>query len=233
MSEDIKKIKELEKESEKKIFFSGKVYIDRLMKAIEDNRILAFITLALIIIIFMLIVGYISLSKKISVTIDLPPKIYTEGKIGVGMYNANALFYKVWGRYIVENLGNYTPYTIHSKVDEIKYLLSPDFFLKGSEELNALADYAKNNLITHEFMLTEEKIEGPIYAANGIGVTTVGDNLSKVYEKCSYKVKFKISNYRIFVDNLSIKCSPISKEEYEGIRHEHEIANKRKAKGQK
>ena len=33
-----KKIKEVEQESEKKIFFSGKVYIDRLMKAIEDNR---------------------------------------------------------------------------------------------------------------------------------------------------------------------------------------------------
>lgn len=224
-----KKIKEIEQESEKKIFFSGKVYVDRLMKAIEDNRILAFITLAQIIIIFMLILGYIALSKKIVVRVDLPPKLYTDGKIGVGMYSANDLYYKVWGKYVINELANYDPHTIDTKVKEIEYLLEPDFFTKGSQKLLELARYVKENMVRHEFLpirytLTEDNV----FIAEGVGKSIIGDNLSVMYEKCTYKVKFSVTDYRIFINNLSIECTKIPKADYAYMKREHRILENQK-----
>ena len=214
---DKEQLEQLEKEAERKIFkFSGKVYVDRLNSLLEDNKYLVFYTLLLFGIIVLLVIGYFRMADKITIRVDIPPKIYRTGTIYVGSETANKTFFRIWGDYIVDQLGNFGPYSIRKHVDNVLYMFDPDKVLKYQTQFQELAEYAKSNLVTHEF--TPEIVsvdDSGDYEAKGVAKNIVGDNISTTYEYCRYRLKFDIRDYHLFVEDVGIECKPIRKSLYD------------------
>jgi len=210
--------KRLEKEAEKRIFFSGKNYIDRLNSLLEDNKYLVFFSFILIIVLFILIIGYFNLSKKITISVEIPPKLYRTGTLYIGSQKANKLFYDVWGRYVVSEIANYSPYNIKEKIKKVSFMFDPQKLVKVKVQFIKLENEVINNLVTHTFIPTKTYVDdNGNFVQEGIGKSVLGDNLSVIYEKCKYKVKFKIEDYHLFIENMNINCTPIDKEDYLNI----------------
>lgn len=213
---DFGKKEYVEKEIKKKMFFSGKIYIDRLYQLLEDNKYLVFFSFFQIVVIIILILGYFNLTNKIKIQIELPPKLYQTGTLYVGSQKANKLYYQVWGEYVINKLSNYSPYNIRENLKKISYMFDPQKLVKIKSKFFELEQETIDNLITHTFIPIKKEVKKDgIFYEEGIGKSVLGNNLSITYENCKYQVKFKIDDYHLFIEGLLIDCKPITKDKYD------------------
>lgn len=192
---------------------AGKEYEDKTNSLFQVNKVLWRFAILQSFIILILIVGYLQLKETVSVTVELPSKIYLdEGvKLKRGINWANKEFFQVWGRGLAHDVSNFTNNNINKKMALVVKMMRPSVALKKDE---IIAKYTKaiiNNKIKQEFSVLEEKIvdiskseKQMIY--NGIAKQMVGSKKMKPKE-CKYAFTLKIfNNGVVYVEDIGTDC---------------------------
>lgn len=200
---------------------SGSKYLDKLDNILHRNKLLwLFFTIQFAVIII-LIIGYLNLKGSVVVHVEIPPKLYDSGQLRIGSKKADKLYFKMWGRYIVEHMASYTPDTIENKYSETLYMLHPAVITKYRSKFINKIDLVKKNLITNKFFLVDfntyakDNFSTAIFKAHGVSKLNVGDGLSIEYQSCTYEVSMKLEGYHLFVDKLEEICKPISENQFQ------------------
>ncbi|CAA6804714.1 MAG: TraE-like protein [uncultured Campylobacterales bacterium] len=200
---------------------SGNSYLDKLDNILHRNKLLwLFFTIQFAVIII-LIIGYINLKGSVVVHIEIPPKIYDSGQLRIGSKKADKLYFRMWGRYIVENMSSYNADTIENKYSETLYMLHPSIITKYKHKFTEKIDIVKSNLIKNDFFLVDsntyvsEEFSSATFKANGVSKLNVGDGLATEYQSCTYEISMKLEGYHLFVNDLQENCKTISEIQFD------------------
>lgn len=191
---------------------SGQVYIDKLDDLLHRNKVLWFFTIFQLILIFLLIIGYLSVKNNINVKVDIPPKLFHTGTLYVGSQKANALYYKVWGSFAVDLISNYSPKTVKKKYNQFMYLLNPQILPSKLDGILQKIKHSKENLVTYSFINGPTKVDVSksadtgVVSVSGLVTKNIGNDLDISYFVCSYKFKMSIQDYHLYIDDYKKSC---------------------------
>lgn len=187
----------------------GKEALDKSIRLILNNRILQIAFAAQILIIVILLFSYFNLSKALSTNISLPPY----GKFNVARMQADPLYFRVWGDYVLNLYSNFTPINIQSKVEEATRVFDHETYIAFAPQFESYYQAIKTNQITQKFIFNEEGTNINISASgseatltyNGTAIQKIGDFTIR-RKKCFYEMHFFIENYNIYQDSIKTDC---------------------------
>jgi len=189
----------------------GYDYLDKMDEYIKKNKTLWFFSIFLLIVLFFLTIGYFNIKKNLIVSVELPKvQLVNGGKVFLGYDKSNYTYYKSWGRYIVYEMGNYTPSNITDKIKDFSFYMEENKFRKYKSSFKKLIKTIKDNSISEEFLLRDDKVSShtgttALYTAVGITNKYIG-TITKTTQVCTFKIKFKIKNFNIFLEGYSKSC---------------------------
>lgn len=192
---------------------AGKEYEGKLEAAFQVNKILWRVALLQAFIILSLTVGYINLKETVSVTVELPSKIYNLKDMTVrkGLNWASKNYYQVWGSALVEEISSFTVDNVSEKYALLQKMMRPSLALQKDSEVQ---DYVKgiiHNRISQSFsiMKTESlEIDKATHRItfNGVANQKVGKKDLPAKE-CNYVVDLKIyEDGVLYVENFGSNC---------------------------
>lgn len=192
---------------------AGKEYEDKTDSLFQVNKILWRFAILESFVILVLTVGYLQLKETVSVTVDLPSKIYLDNgvKLKRGINWANKAFFQVWGRGLVHEISDFTEDNVNKKMAFLVKMMRPSVALKKDD---LIAKYTKgiiNNKIKQKFSVLKEKVidiskseKQMVY--EGIANQTVGIQKMKPKE-CKYAFTLKIfKNGVVYVEDIGTDC---------------------------
>lgn len=205
---------ELEKKDIKK---NGKnsAYLEKANYLLEKYKSAMFFVFFQILIILLLIYGYLTTKSDTTVEVMLP-KIVKDtdyGKLKIGLNESNELYYKIFGRYIVNDLYNSNESNINDKIIVLKSLIYPEKLPDYEKSIDNFAE----NIIQNGITVTYKETEGEVNTSNGIsnykskGVLNIKiGKYSKKEEFCETNIEMFTKNYMLFVNSISRSCRDIN-----------------------
>ncbi len=194
----------------------GKQFISEVDKNRAIVRYLWRIIIILSISLVILAISFMSIKNTVKVKVELPGKlIYKYAPVVVaGINGSNEVYYKLWSRYIINEVSNFKSTDIIKKMDLIKKMMSPETLALKDKKINNFAKDIALNLVDQKFKITKIKImnkkikNGLIDQAtikiDGFAKQTIGrKHFSK---KCSYDLKFKFLEGVLYVKNFGTNC---------------------------
>lgn len=168
----------------------------------KSKNILKYVAIALfsLNIIQVIIIGYISVHRQ--VMIQLPPTRIVES-INFASNEANPAFFKMWARYVVSTLTNYTQNTIDDNIYIISQYLHPKVYNKLVADLNNLRQTVKENRISQSFLPNWEKAEYDyrgnyaLVKVKGKGLQYIGFKQAQIEEE--YQLKLLIEDGHLYI----------------------------------
>ncbi|MFW9626626.1 MAG: TraE/TraK family type IV conjugative transfer system protein [Sulfurospirillum sp.] len=193
---------------------AGKDYEDANSALIETNKILWKMSLCLMLIIFILVIGYLRLQSAVSVTVELPPKIFLSKDLTVrrGLNWADANFYEVWGKYLAEEMTEFKPDNIAKKYAILQKMMRPSLAIKKDEQIQNFVKNVVTNKISQKFTIMQipspNEIEPNTFRLvfNGVANIKVGTkDLSP--KECNFSVDLKIYDDGVlYVEDFGSNC---------------------------
>lgn len=192
----------------------GREYEDISTALVETNKILWKMCLFLMLVIFMLVIGYLRLQSSVAVNVELPSKLYQSKDLTIrkGLNWADANFYDVWGRYLADEMANYKPEEIAHKYAVLQKMMRPSLAIKKDTEIQDFVKNVVTNKITQKFTImqtpTPEELEPNKFRLtyNGIGNVKVGSKDLQPKE-CNFRVDLKIYDDGVlYVEDFGSNC---------------------------
>ncbi len=175
-------------------------------------RIIVILSISLVV----LAISFMSIKNTVKVKVELPGKlIYKYAPVVVaGINGSNEIYYKLWSRYIINEVSNFKSTNIIKKMDLIKKMMNPRTLALKDKKLNNFAKNIALNLVNQDFKITKIKmknekmknglIDQATVKINGFAKQTVG---KKHFSKsCSYDLKFKFIEGVLYVENFGTNC---------------------------
>jgi len=175
-------------------------------------RIIVILSISLVV----LAISFMSIKNTVKVKVELPGKlIYKYAPVVVaGINGSNEVYYKLWSRYIVNEVSNFKSTNIIKKMDLIKKMMSPRILALKNKKLNNFAKDIALNLVDQDFKITKIKImnkkikndliDQAAVKIDGFAKQTIG---RKHFSKsCSYDLKFKFIEGVLYVENFGTNC---------------------------
>lgn len=192
----------------------GKKWLDKLDATIAENSRLTLILFMLLIIVFLLILGYMRMVNKMEVNIELPKTIKESGTIVVGKDFANDVYYRMWAREDVENLSTFNPVSIKNKIKYLENRMYPPYFYKN---IRTFRKYEKNiatNLISQKFTFSKDDITSKainkheeIVTIKGFYNKKLDDDVIIKAKKCAYQLGYLMKEGHIYVESFKTNCN--------------------------
>ena len=169
------------------------------------------------IVIMVLTFSFFSLKETVRVSVELPAKfIYKYSPVVLaGIKGANVTYYKLWGRYLTEEIGNVNPVNIDKKINLLIQTFYPPSYVKEKSVLQKLTQAIKENLITQTFQILEIKskilkkeddlIKELELTVTGKAVQKIGKT-KKITKMCAYKYKMKFIEGKLYVEKIGTNC---------------------------
>jgi conjugal transfer pilus assembly protein TraE len=176
-------------------------YINRNENIKAENRLLKFaivvIGLACVVSAF---VSY-SAAENAKVVI-LPPVV--DKRIVISGNTVNDNYLKLFTKYTLNLMLNYTPETYHDQMEDLLKLATPEFFPALNHQIEDMADSVKNLVMTSLYYPYTMKInkDKQTITVQGLGIQTahgqVVDN-----QKRQYLLRYRIINGRFYLNGIS------------------------------
>jgi hypothetical protein len=172
----------------------------------KSKNLLTYVAVGLFVlnILQLILLGYTTIHRK--VLIQLPPTRLVES-INFASNEANPAFFRMWARYIISTITNYTQETIDDNVFIISQYLHPEIYNKVTADLEELRKTVKENRINQAFYPDWEKAEYDFrknYAlvrVKGKGLQYIGFKQAKVEEE--YEIKMSIEDGHLYIIGIS------------------------------
>ncbi|MHC3995770.1 TraE/TraK family type IV conjugative transfer system protein [Thiomicrolovo sp. ZZH C-3] len=214
--------KELIEKSEKRRQKNQKKspYLVRIDYLVEKYRTALFFVFFQIIVILILTAEIVSVKDRVVMSVNLPKTIHEGdyGQVEVGMNDSNDLFYKVWGKYLIESTAQAKPEEVQENFNELHSMMHRSVATSFKPVLDKYAAYNVKNKITTEFKAEPFKVDrNPdeyddddivVVRTGGVQTRKIG-RLKKERYSCDYSIAFKTFNYQLFVMGYKRKCEPL------------------------
>ena len=192
----------------------GQSWLDKLDNIVAENSKLVLLILGLIVIVFLLVIGYMKMINKIQVVIELPKTIKETGVIVVGKEYANKKYYRMWGREDVEIISSFNQHSIKEKMQYLKSRIYPPFYYKHVKLFNEYQKEISTDLVTQKFTYAKENIITKVDDDGKVGSVLVPGFYSKWIDEdevihaqpCEYKLGYIIEGGHIYVDKFKTTC---------------------------
>jgi hypothetical protein len=191
----------------------GSKYLDKLDESIEKNQTLLFFAITQLILMLVLVVGYMNLSTKLVSIVELPPKLFVDNKLIIGNASGNETYFKVWGKYILDESSNYNDKNIVEKSKDLVSMLDPELYLDYKVAIYNFRDRVLQNNMKQTFTDNKKGLlvtvspnqNKAVVSKKGLAKQYVGKELIK--EKiCEYKTELEISRGRLYVTKFKTDC---------------------------
>lgn len=187
----------------------GKDSIDYTHRVIINNRYFQIFIAILILILIFLSVGYFRLSNNLTTIVKMP----NYGEIRIGKMQSDALYYRVWGDYILSYIANFTPTDIKDHIEKSLVVFDRDVLIEKKPQFEKYYQSIKTNRIVQNFKFNDQKVkidmEGSGGSASviyeGIATQKISD-LAIRKKACYYEMHFVINNGEIVQDSLKTNC---------------------------
>jgi len=175
-------------------------------------RIVVVLSISLIV----LAISFFYMKETTVVKVELPGKlIYKYSPVVVaGIDGSNEIYYKLWGRYIVNEVANFKSINVFKKIKIIEKMMNPETLALKEKKIDNFAKDLAVNLVNQDFKIDKIKIvrkkikNGLVNQATlkikGFAKQTIG---KKHFSKsCSYNLKFEFLEGVLYVKNFGTDC---------------------------
>lgn len=195
----------------------GEEYIDNLDNEKKVNLSLWRALLVQTIVIICLAFGYFDLKGNILVNLRIPPiqNVSNGNQIIYGLNGATVSYYELWGRYLTEQISNFSPNDVNEKMNLIFNEMRPTDAVRKLDELEKFKRDIISNKISQKFiflevipdqMIKEKKFsDSASIMIKGISKTKIG-NTENPSKECTYQIDFNFYEGVFYVKNFGSTC---------------------------
>ena len=193
---------------------SGKEYEEVLAGLFKTNHVLWRVILLQTFIIVALVYGYLGLKETVTVSVELPSKIYQSKDVTIkrGLNWANKDFYEVWGLSLVTEMSKFKADDVGGKFALMQKMMRPSVALKKDTEIQEFVKNVVVNKISQTFTILNTppavKIDDETFRLvfNGVSEQHVGTKeMSR--KECHYSLDFKIyEDGVLYVEDFGTNC---------------------------
>ena len=177
------------------------LFLQKTSNMYAENRLLKFAVLILgITVVVNSLFSYRALQYQN--TVILPPVV--DKRVVISGNDANEDYIKLFARYSIGLLENYTPHSIEAQFDELLKLVEPSFYPEFESTLSDLASSVNTLMITsafYPFKIIVNKNKKFI-TVSGIKKQFTGSNLINTGQNKIFKIGYTISNGRFFINDF-------------------------------
>ncbi len=194
----------------------GKEFISLIDKDRAIAKYLWRIIVVLTIVVLALTLSFLSIQDKVRVKVELPAKlIYKYTPVVVfGVDGANKVYYKLWTRYIINELGNFTYEDFGKKANLLKKMMRPSVEVRKDKTINKFTNDIVLNLVKQKFTITKIKLQNIKKSkdliisadANIAGIAYQSIGKKSIKKSCSYYLKYKFIEGVLYVENFGTDC---------------------------
>ncbi len=193
----------------------GQNWLDKIDDLIAQNSKLSIFLFMQIITTALLVIGYIKLSNKLEVYVELPKTVKEEGIVVVGKEYANETFFRIWAREDIEVISVYNHKSIKNKMEYLKQRMYPPSYYKYEELLISHEKEISSNLISQKFTFGAENIlvsmdketsKSANIVIKGFYSKYIDDEEVIKAQECLYDVDYTIEGGRIYVKSFKTTC---------------------------
>lgn len=172
----------------------------------KSKNLLTYVAVGLFVlnILQLILLGYTTIHRK--VLIQLPPTRLVES-INFASNEANPAFFRMWARYIISTITNYTQETIDDNIFIISQYLHPKIYNKVTADFEELRKTVKENRISQAFYPDWERAEYDyrgkyaLVRVKGKGLKYIG--FKKEESKEGYELKMLIEEGHLYIVGIS------------------------------
>jgi len=191
----------------------GKEYFNKINEYVDTHKRDSYTKLIFGIMLIMLGLGYVNLQKNMVMSMEIPPRLEDKGTLMVGYDKANDLYYKVWGKYFVDEYTNLTPSDAKEKLNHLLAMVESSKAVSYRPLFEKKMQYIKANKINSiykpstEKVLTEKQQDLRIYHSEGV----LEEHIDKVVirKHCEYNFGMRIRKYQLLLSLINEKCTKI------------------------
>lgn len=191
----------------------GHMYDDQLEDVRHDNKSLWYMIMLLIFIIAILLANNHSISKKATLTVDLPPRLYAlEGQIDVTADDANDLYYQAHAQYLLREISEFKAGNHEDKLKKMELMMTP-----------ARHAYKETDFLKEKKFILQNNISQEItFAGSPSQVTTLNNDLKSVKlnlmvtqsvgeaklspKECFYEIAMFRQDWKLYVFDYRTNC---------------------------
>lgn len=175
---------------------------DGLMKAwagvVDDNRVLARVTIILAAALFVALVGLVS--RKTTV-VAIPPTVTEE--VSIGPRHASDSYLAGWGLHVANLIGNVTPSNVGLVRNSLEPILGPEVYRVIMTELDDESRLMRQENLSTSFRMSGVTVERRTVAVTGT-LTTWGLREQRRSEIRTYEMTFEVRNYQPIITRMSV-----------------------------
>jgi hypothetical protein len=198
---------------EKKI--SGRRYLDDIGEYIETHKKDALTKLIFGTLLVLGVIGYMNITKKLTMTMEIPTTIRESGTLQVGYNGANDLYFKVWGQYFVDEYTSLEPRNASKKLTALLSMIDSEKAIFYRPLFEKKKNHIKTNKIVQKYTpspssekILPQKQDGmTIFHSQGLMVETIGR--VKIKKSCKYNIGLSVENYSLMFRLVSEECKKI------------------------
>ena len=175
-------------------------FINKTANLKAENRLLKF-TVAIIGIVSVVsaILSYSAL--KYQKIVILPPVV--DKRIMISGNNVNDDYVRLFSRYTMGLLLNYTPHTFRGQSNELLRLITPEFYNAFNGKLTVMADNIERLLVSSVFYPQKLSINQDKKTVTITGLRQQYSHNSPIEDKQKkYVIRYKIINGRFYIDDI-------------------------------
>ncbi|MBU0991731.1 MAG: type IV conjugative transfer system protein TraE [Proteobacteria bacterium] len=177
-----------------------KLYTKQSSNLFAENRLLKFVVVILTIGVVWSMVSA-NRALKYQRTIILPPKV--DHRIEISGNAVNDDYLKMYTRYILELLLNYTPKTVQFNFNDLLSLVSPELYQELQSNLFKIVDNVEKLRITSVFYPSNIIIDQEKKYITIRGRRKQFSHFAKIEEsERNYYLRYEITNGRFFLTNI-------------------------------
>lgn len=144
---------------------------------------------------------------------EIPPKLEDKGTLMVGYDKANELYYKVWGKYFVDEYTSLAPLNSKEKLNHLLTMVESNKAVKYKPLFEKKMKYVKANNINQKYKPSTEKVLAEkqqglwIYHSEGVLEEHIDGVI--IRKSCEYNFGMRVSEYQLLLSLINEKCTKI------------------------
>lgn len=191
----------------------GRKYLDDIGNYIDTHRKDAMTKLVFVVLLVILALGYFKLSRNMEMTMEVPPVLRETGTLKVGYQEANALYYKVWGQYFVDEYASLDYRNAADKLNKLLGMVEAKKAVLYRPKFEKKVSHIKSNKIEQRYTPSSEKVlpnkqDGyAIFHSEGLLEERIGR--VTIRKSCEYNIGLRVEGYSLLFGLISEKCNKI------------------------
>jgi hypothetical protein len=193
----------------------GRQYLDEIGGYIETHKKDAFTKLIFGTLLVLGVIGYMNITKKLTMTMEIPSTIRESGTLKVGYQDANDLYFKVWGQWFVDEYSSLEPKNASKKLTMLLSLVDAEKAVLYRPLFEKKKNHIKTNKITQKYIPTpssevilKNKQNGlTIFHSEGLMIEKIGR--VEIRKSCKYNIGLSVDNYTLIFGLVSEECKKI------------------------